>query len=448
MSARRTARIAAVVGLLGLADAALHLWGDDTIAELPSIPAVDPSQAAKLALSSGDSRIVLERRGPDSWAMTAPQDGGADRAAIQAILQSLRTGVSMDAQVDDDNLEDYGLKNPEAVLVELFDEGGAELAAFYVGRDAAGGSSFIRFRDDDNAYRARIGGRHRYERAPAQWRDPMVLSFEADWVAGITLDVPDQPPLAFERNQTGVDPQGKSVWDAWTLPADPLFPVDQRDLDGLAKSLGALRSGEILSADHPAGLDRPAVTVTVDLATSESPVVEMGSTTSGAFARRVGEPAIYRIAPSLVARLSAPRDAWFDRSMLAFDPLTVDQLILEEASLTTVLQRNPADSSWTVIKPRNVAADLRAAMFTARHLGNFRVDAMATVTPEEAGFPTETRAIATTVDGGRHVLEIGALVPDQPRGQEAVFVRTPSRPQRIGVINAAEISSIRKAWAR
>ncbi len=425
-AARRTWRLLALVAVLGAVDVAAHVVGPGVSEPLPELARVDPLEVARLQLSYGDTRIVMERGAGESWDVVAPYEHPADRASIVAILQSLRAGVKMDVRVEEGgDLEPYGLKNPAAILVEALAEDGRVLSAYYVGKDAAGGSTFVRFPEDDAVYRARVGGRHRYDKPVGAWRDHMVVGADPSGVYGVGLQGPTGA-LRFEREQAGVDRDGKTAWGPWTLKGEPGFAVDQVVLDDLAGGLSMLRAGEILSGSHPAGLDTPVATVELDLSTGELYTLVFGRTSTGAYVQRDGQDAIYRIAGIAVDRVSQPKEAFGDRTLSSY----------EEADLLRVTQ------------PRNVSADLREAMYVARHLADLRADGMVPASPQEAGFPSGTRFVVTMVDGARHVVEVGKLVPGLPAGREALFVRSAARPDRIGVLSAAEISRLRKAFAR
>jgi hypothetical protein len=438
--------LAGLIGLLAV-DLWVHHQATADQAPLPAIPKVDPLTVHRISLTEGDTLVVLERQTADDWQITAPFAYPADHASVQGILGALREGVPMDVQVDREDFETYGLQSPDAILVEVAGEAGA-LATFYVGANAAGGSTFVRFPDADAIYRARIGGRHRFDRLPGEWRDHMVLRFDPSILDGITLERDDGTTLQLARSAAGLDAQGGAHLGPWRFDGDPDFPVDQQTVEAVATGLSQLRAGEILSADHPAGLDAPTLTATLRFATDEHQVLVFGRTPDGVYIRREGAPEVFHIAPSVLDRLMLPRPAWRERQFVLADRAQMHRLSLVEPGLTTVLEQDPATSSWTVITPANVDADLRESMFAARALADLRADELAAVTPTVAGFPSQTLLIVTLLDGRTLTVEIGAPVPGRPPGREAVYVRTPGEPDRIGMLSAVTLSRIRKAFAR
>ena len=123
-------------------------------------------------------------------------------------------------------------------------------------------------------------------------------------------------------------------------------------------------------------------------------------------------------------------------------------MALVEPMLTTVLEQDPADSSWRVTAPANVTADLRQSITTARTLGRLRAEDIVALSSAEAGFPSSTRIEITLLDGRRQVLEIGDAVAGREPGDEAVYVRTAAAPERVGVLPSSTLSELRRAWAR
>lgn len=446
---RRTMLLGAALALAVVVDVVAHVDAQGEVEALPSVPEVEPATVTTVTLTKGDEKIAFRREGPEAWQMTAPFDYAADHASVQAILAAVRNGVPMDVRVDagKDRYEAYGLDTVNAVLVELGTEAGPA-ASFYVGFNTAGGSTFVRLPDSEDIYRARIGGRARYDRPAGDWRDHRVFGFTSDLVDRVAIARSDASSVVFVRESEGLDDKGNPKMGPWRVEGAPGFPLDQRAVDEAVGALGHLRAGDILSPDYPAGLDRPAAVVELHLATEENHAVRFGRTSAGVFARRGDDGPVFRVAPSVLERLDAPLSSWRDRTLFSFDRGDVWRVSLVEPQLTTVLQQDPATSNWTVIEPKGVDADLREGMQMARTLSSLRMDEILAVAPAYAGFPTKTKLIVQLTDQRTLTLEVGAPVPNRAPGREAVYVRTAEQPDRIGTIPALTWSRIRKAFAR
>jgi hypothetical protein len=271
----------------------------------------------------------------------------------------------------------------------------------------------------------------------------MITELAADQVASIGITRAGGT-FTFERATGG--PIGGP--GPWSLVERPGFEVDQEQADGLAAGLAALRAGEILNPNYPAGLDTPPVVVTLRVEGEPEVRLRVGRTSAGTFIAKDGVESVYRVAGSILDRLDQDASTWADRRLLWFGWEQVHRMSLVEPSLTTVLEKDPATSAWSVVEPTNVAADLREAMYTARHLGELRADELVAVSAAEAGFGGGTKVVVTLLDGSSQTLEVGRFVPGRPPGREAVYVRSVGRPDRIGALSVGEWSRLRKAWAR
>jgi hypothetical protein len=446
-AARATWTLLGALAVAVLADVAVHVDRGAAEAELPSIPNVDLSKVTRIDLEKGDTIVTLEKDGA-VWQVTAPYRFPADEAQVLGILKPLAEGVPMDLRVDSGNGKEYGLESPDVVRVEISGAAGS-LASFYVGNNAAGGSSFVRFPGSEDVYRARLGGKHRYDKPPGEWRDHRVVTFNPELVDRLVIERREGSGVALVRE---IAAMGDGSADApkagpWRTVAEASFPVDQKTADEALAALSKLRAGEILAPDHPSGTDDPEATVTVHLVTDETLTLLFGRTADGAFVRKQDASEVYRIAPSALDRIAQPRGGWRDRSFLQFDATAVQKVQLIEPTVTTSIERQ-AEGVWRVTEPKNVDVDSRDLGGAMGLLDDLRADELADVAPAQAGFPSKTRVIVTLADGRAVTLEIGNLVPNRPQGQEAHYVRVPEQPARIGVLSLAAVSRIRKGFGR
>ena len=439
MNPARTWVLVGALAVLGLADVVAHHTGPADAADLPRIEAVALEEATRLVLDRGDDRVVIERRGED-WYLTTPWEFRADRALVVALLKTLRKGVDMELRVDEGDLEPYGLSGMAAIRVQVEGADGP-LADLVVGFNTAGGATFVRFPDDEAVYRAHIGGRHRFERPAAAWRDHMVLGTNPDGVSGLRLVLPDGQ-LVLQR-EVELDASDRPQPGPWFEVRG--FDIDQARADELASSLATLRASEILSAEHPAGLETPVAQVGVDLVSGASVSLAFGRTADGTFAQRSDGPEVFRVAGSVADRLRAPVRTWEDRTLLTVDRGQVHRLTLDEAGLRTVLERDPADSSWSVLQPANLDVDLREAMAAVRILSDLRAEQVADLTPAEAGFPSGTRITVAVFSGEEATVEVGAAPPDDPSRR---YVRTSQLPERVGLVSVRTITALKRAFSQ
>ena len=109
----------------------------------------------------------------------------------------------------------------------------APIISFALGYDGTPSSSFVRLSGDDAVYRARIGGRHRFDYPHAQWKNQLIFDFQEPEVS--QLDVKSQAVQYAIKKELGV----------WTMDPDPGWKLDQDKTKTLMSRLGALRIGRV-----------------------------------------------------------------------------------------------------------------------------------------------------------------------------------------------------------
>ena len=232
--------------------------------QLPTLPALDRKTVDRIELSSATSKIILAGSDEDStfgatmkvWRLRAPIEGDADQIAVRTLLSQFRKEIPLDAKVDAGNLEEYGLDAGNGLVVEMFEGSDEPSVSFTMGKEGPGGSTFIRLSGDDAIYRARLGGRHRYDKPPTDWRNKVVMGFQepdADRVtvyrngsATPSIELVRAPPREERGRPLGLSP-------------DPGWPTDQEVVVGMVKSLGTFRTSQIMDEQFDAGFDPPAV---------------------------------------------------------------------------------------------------------------------------------------------------------------------------------------------
>ena len=437
-SVQRTLSLPAILVVLVLVDFMGVFIDPKEPGTLPNIPAVKESELTTLKIVRPEESVLFERR-DNGWHIISPIEGPADQAAIQAIIQRLRRGISFDIEVEQNSqdLKAFGLD--PGIFVEAKTADATEPISLYLGVDTAGGASFVRLPDDDTVYQAQVGGVRSYVRPSSQWQDPVVAGFDPKLAKQVSIET------AMGRNTF----TRASSSSAWTLAEDPAFPLDQDQVTTLVTSLAGLRAGGIHHSDHPSGLETPVATVQIKVDNQDPILLSFGRTLTGAFAKNTSKEQIYQIAPSFTASIATPKAGWYSRLLLNFERTQVHRMTLTEKGLgSTILEQDPATNRWTVVSPPNIDANLRECMQAAITLSSLRAIAMASATPKEAGFPSPNSIVVELLSGEKQTLELGRTVPGMPQGKEAVFARTPDTPDRIGVLPLRQIIKLRSAFSR
>lgn len=414
MFTQKTLLLLGLAAVLGLATLAPTGEVDPT-ADLPTLAGVDRDAVTRVEITQGQlEKVVILGSLKDGWRVTQPYDAPADAMLLRTLLNQLREPIVMDVRLDEGNLETYGLDDQTGVLVELFTDGESPALSIVVGGDMPGGFSFVRLKDSEEVYRAKVGGRSRYARDTVEWQNRMAVQVEPELVAELTLSRPTGE-LRFWREVAGTNERGEARWSEWRLAQDPSVALNQEAVTDLVTSLSVVRAGSRLGADYDGGFDAPAARVELRLSDGSSRVMTFGARQSaeGAFVRVSGEDVVYAVAAPKRDAALRPLESLLDNRILSFAREDVASVRLEDGGVPVVLEAG-GEQLWRVAEPKNVDADVKLILFSVNILADLRSDGVAKgVSLDDAGLTKPSQVITVRKkDGGVHTVEVGRAVPD------------------------------------
>ncbi len=418
---------------------------------LPTVDAAPADTITRIELSDAVRKVVLEPGAEGGWRMMAPVDAPADQQMVDDLLRVFADDIQMDVQVDQGNLDTYGLDAGNGIVVELWTGGELPSRSLTVGGPAPGGSNFVRLSGDDAIYRARVGGRDRFSTKGSEWRNRVPLGFERGEVIEVETALQGMEGWTLVRGESpGLDEAGNPRAGRWGLDPDPGWTVDHDAIEAMLSRLGALRAEEVLADDFDGGFKTPVANARFGLADGSVRTLEVGARghPDAAFVRVDGQPEVYRVPKAPLLSLVQPADAWRDKTLMRFDVADIDTLALEEGSQTWMVRQAGGIGRWEVVQPPNVDVDVGEVARAAQVLSQLRGDAVADgVSPAAAGLvEPAARLTVYLLDGSAAVLELGAATTG-PDGQPARFVRTPGRPA-VMVLREASIQRLLQAFGR
>lgn len=414
--------------LLGLT----RVGGPVAADELPSLAAVATPDVNKVVISTLVDKLILERA-ERGWAITAPIQYPADTSLVEGLVAGL-AGARMSEQLDQGNLETYGVDDQHALNVELWAGGDTPAVSLMVGKSAGTQSVFVRLPGTQEVYRADVGSRARYERTAADWRDKLALEVDRDQVVAVDIERASEP-LSLRRESKSAD---------WALAGGP--PVDQATADLLLRTATKVRATEIHSPAYEAGFATPLASIRLGMVDGSSHRLVIGSRDDGGvtFVRVDDRPDVYRTGAQLRRLVTAPAEVFRDRALLRFDPARVEEVSLAEAGLTIRIGLNAERTAWTILQPPNMDADQELIQRAVGALSELRATRLA---PDVAFNPTGTTLSVTLVDGSRQSLRFGQLVKGAEGQGDLVRVRVEGRDTLYDLAVGA-FSELRRALGR
>lgn len=384
------------------------------VAALPALAAVGKDEVRRVEISTALEKVILEAEvetGADGasevvWYLAGPHAGLADQAAVKALILGFRKELPLDVKVDagtGDTLADYGLDAGNGIVVELFGAGPEPQVSFVLGKDAPGGSSFLRLPGSDAIYRARVGGRPRYQRPAAAWRNRVLLGFEEPAVQSFVIERPEREPLRFTRAEGG----------GWAMSPDLGWSPDAGALAATLAGLGALKAGELLEPGFDGGFSPPLATAQVSLSDGRALRLELGSRAAEGAAYVRADKLVGKVARGPLARLLLEPKDWRDHTMFSFRRDEVDTLRYRSGADEVILQQDLASGLWRVIQPQNVDIDVKLVFFAVNTMAELRGDALLELPPEAVGLVPPAQTITARMIGGREaVLQLGPPIKD------------------------------------
>lgn len=415
---QQTIALAVAVVLLGGLDLAVHTLGAPSTTEaLPALPPFDPGAVERVTLGAADDPLVLERRGAGWW-IVAPSDAAADAPTVTSMLEVLAGGVVPQARIDVSDHERYGLAGGTELRIDVFGQD-RTLLALYLGHDAGGGSTWVRWPDDDTVYRARIGGRATYDRSPRSWRDRTVTDLDPASVTALRIE--GEGAIALQRGEGG-----------WSSPS---LAVDGPLIEQLVANLAGLRGLEIAAPDLIVGA--PRVWLSTDTEQIELGFEQVGQLW---FVGRAGSDERWRSAAALPQLLATAPTSLRDRHLWATISGGLQRLerTAHGAVGRGLLQRDGED--WRLVAPPNVDLDPRRAAAAAQWLSRPRVDAWAQVPAAELGFDPPRRWRLHFEGGQVRTIELGEQ--REVAGAPRVAIRDSRHPERAGWVDARIVAGI------
>lgn len=439
MRPKSWALLAGVVALVGLN--LLPQRGLDATGDLPELPAVPRESVETIVIATGQTqKVVLEGGLVEGWTVTQPYQATGDSLALRSLLAVYADGLTMDVRVDEGHLEDYGVDDQNGILVELYDGGDEPALAVVIGNDAGGGTSFVRLPGSDEVFRAKVGTRQRYDRAPEQWQDRMVTQLDDVQATQIEIQRLDLPPVTFN-------------WDAgrgWTSP-DADFPLDQKSVDALADLLLVLRAGEVRSADTDGGWVPPAAVVRVTLDTGEQVELTWGNRPAGAkgaYVRRPDRDAVYTVSKVNLQRVMRDVQLYRNKTLFEFPATEGMAMTLTDERGRVVMERHPVEEIFYVVEPANVDTEAMLAFFSLNTQARLRAAGVADIDWADAGLdaPTTTLTILLS-DGSTRTLLIGGTMRDE-MGRTFHYGGRPDLPGLVYLIDPDDVRTMRQGYGR
>jgi len=339
------------------------------------IAKINPDHVSKIELTKATGKTVLVRDSlTEDWSITSPLKQAADHDRINHLLAAFRREIPVDVQVDEGNLKDYKLDASGSIVVELWTDMDKPAASFTIGGDAAGGSTFVRISGNDAVYRARIGGRRRFEHSAAEWRNRIVVDRSEEDIQGVTVE-PWNGAVVHMVRQPTAEETGDGAWVV--EPAgSPGWDLDAEAVSTLIRVLGKMRAVNILDDEFDGGFSPPAVNINImDKEGTEMTLAIGRRQESGvSFVRVAGQSGVYAVPETDVRAFLGGAEAPNETIIFQVPESEIDRLIFYQRKTQVDLARHADTNVWGVSSPEGLKVDVANIQFVVRTLGKLLSD--------------------------------------------------------------------------
>ena len=262
----------------------------------------------------------------------------------------------MDVMLERGEIEAYGLDASHSIVVEVWSDQEQAAISFTLGNNAASGSTFVRLSNDDRVYRARIGGRHRYDYPHEKWKNQVLFDFTVSELNSVSLN-----------STQGFSYQLSKAAETWSMTPNPGWDLDQTKVKRVLARVGSLRIGRVYDGEiNTSDLSLSFQGTSQGVPFAKDAVVQLGADKDALVA--MGENR-YQTAASVLKPLTVDPQYLRDKHLFNIDPRTqLDTISFVQEAQTITLQQDLSNGFWRVLSPLGMDIDLKQVFFMVNTL--------------------------------------------------------------------------------
>ena len=238
------------------------------------IPSLNPVEITTLDVTKGGATTTLKNEG-GIYKVTAPVSSPADQATAKSAFEALGKMDITDLVTQQDAKQaEFEVDDKSGVrLVAKHD--GKVLADLIVGK-SVGAGTMVRPSGTNDVWRASGITKFAFDKGPTDWRDKSITTFQAAEVE--KLDVADKGGAKISLKKTGTKEGSEDKWDVVSSSVK-IEKLDNSVPNGIVSALANWKASDFADGATvaAAGLDAPALTVTVGLKGGKSVSALVGS---------------------------------------------------------------------------------------------------------------------------------------------------------------------------
>lgn len=313
------------------------------------VPALDVAQITTVDVTKGGVTTTIKKEG-EVYRVTAPVAYAADSAAAKALFEGLgkmdvndlvtdQAAKQSDFQVDDKDGIHVVVKHDAQVLADLI-----------VGK-SAGAGTMVRLPGKNEIWQASGISRFTFDKAPADWRDKSITTFPVADAEKLNVVAKTGAKVALKK--TGTKEGNEDKWQV----VDASVKIDKLDnatANGVVSALSSWKANDFADAVKPAdaGLEPPALTITVGLKDNKSVTVLLGGKKGEdeVYAKKSDAPQVFLVKKYNLDRVDKAPVEFRDKSLCDLAAGDVADVSVAAGDKSYALAKSGTD--WKASKPK------------------------------------------------------------------------------------------------
>jgi hypothetical protein len=312
------------------------------------LPALSPAEITTLDVTKGGVTTTLKNEG-GVYKVTAPVAYAADTGNAKSAFEGLgKIDVTDLVTSQPEKHAEFEVDDKAGVhLVAKHD--GKVLADFVVGK-SMGAGTMVRLSGSNDVWRASGVSKFTYDKGPADWRDKSITTFTAADAEKIDVSSKDGAKISLKK--AGTKQGNEDKWDvvSSTVKVDKL---DNSVPNGIVTALSTWKASDFADGVTPAqaGLDTPALTVTVGLKGGSSVTALVGAKKGDdTYIKKADAPQIFLVKKFNLDRVDKRPVEFRDKTLCDLAAGDLAEISVSAADKSYTLAKSGSD--WKATKPK------------------------------------------------------------------------------------------------
>jgi Domain of unknown function (DUF4340) len=314
-----------------------------------AIPKLDVAQITNIEVTKGGLTTAIKKEG-ETYRVVTPVPYAADPAAAKAAFEALGKMDATDLVTDQTAKQaEFEVDDKSGIRV-LVKHDAETLADFLIGK-SVGSGTMVRLPGKNEIWQANGISRFTFDKAPSDWRDKSISTFPV--ADAEKLEVSAKGGAKISLKKTGTKEGNEDKWQV----VDSTVKIDKLDnatANNLVSTLSSWKANDFADGVKPAdaGLEPPALSVTVGLKDGKSVTVLLGRPKGDdqLYAKKSDAPQVFLVKKYNVERVNKPPIEFRDKTLCDIAGADLTEISVAAGDKSFALAKSGSD--WKATKPK------------------------------------------------------------------------------------------------